>query len=582
MRAATVRGVRRGALRFGVVAVGVLACCASLPTIAWSRAARGAAAPALRIAYRPHGIVVTFTGRLRRGVVFVVDGTAVARDRRAPYRLVLRYAAKRGGSHAVVVRGFVTGRRLAGARLVLSVAATTARRRAVGRVRRVASGVGPAVWITTAPGDVSTSRTALFAWRVRAAGGAVTVCRVDRGAVRRCTSPLRVRLRRRGAHRFRVRLVATNGSVVASANWRVVGRVAGRPVVLDRAWSSPSGVALFSFAAPTGARAECRLDAAPARPCSSPIGYLGLSEGRHVFAITTTTSAGSVTAYAGWSVLGSTAGSPPPPPPPPSPRSGPCGTAAAAPATYAHVVWIVMENHGYGEVLDPAQAPYTAGLAAACGVATDFFAERHPSLPNYIAMTSGSTQGITDDADPSSHPLAVPSIFSQTNGDWRALEESMPSTCDHTNAGNYAVRHNPAAYYTTIAAECSSRDVPLGAAPDISARFTFITPNLQSDTHDTSVGYGDAWLAAFLPKLFASSAYTSGTTAVFLTWDEDDGSSSNHIATLVIAPSVPAGTRVATPFTHYSMLRTTEEMLAIPTFLGNAATASSMRTAFHA
>jgi hypothetical protein len=195
-------------------------------------------------------------------------------------------------------------------------------------------------------------------------------------------------------------------------------------------------------------------------------------------------------------------------------------------------------------------------------------------------MTSGSTQGITDDAAPSSHPLAVPSIFSQV-ASWRSLQESMPSNCALTDSYPYAVKHNPAAYYTGIRTACASLDVPLGSTPDISAAYTFVTPNLCNDMHDCSVSTGDSWLSTFLPKLLGSSAYTSGSTAIFITWDEDDSSASNHVTTLVIAPSVPIGTRVATTFNHYSMLRTTEELLGVNTYLGNAATATSMRNPFH-
>ena len=115
--------------------------------------------------------------------------------------------------------------------------------------------------------------------------------------------------------------------------------------------------------------------------------------------------------------------------------SSSCGTSAAPPATFQHVVWIVFENHGYDSVIGSPDAPYTNLIAAQCGLATNFFAETHPSLPNYIAMTSGSTQGITDNGDPVSHPLSVPSIFSQLGPDWRSLEESMPSNCFGSNSG---------------------------------------------------------------------------------------------------------------------------------------------------
>jgi hypothetical protein len=206
------------------------------------------------------------------------------------------------------------------------------------------------------------------------------------------------------------------------------------------------------------------------------------------------------------------------------------------------------------------------------------FAEAHPSLPNYIAMTSGSTQGITDDNGPASHLLSVGSIFSQLGTKARSLEESMPSNCDKSSSGEYAVRHNPEAYYTNLGTACGTNDVPLTATPDFSAAFTFVTPNLIDDMHDGTIADGDNWLKGFVPKVLASSQYKAGTLALFITWDEDDSSSTNHIPTIVISPTtshISTGTR----FTHYSMLRTTEEMLGLP-LLGAAASASSMRATF--
>jgi hypothetical protein len=267
--------------------------------------------------------------------------------------------------------------------------------------------------------------------------------------------------------------------------------------------------------------------------------------------------------------------------------SRPCGVASSAPSAWDHVVWIVFENKQYSQIIGSTNAPYINSVASKCGLATGFYAEAHPSLPNYIAMTSGSTQGITDDNAPSSHPLNVASIFSQLGSGWRSLEESMPSNCYKSDSGTYAVRHNPAAYYTNLSS-CSSLDVLLGSTPDISARFTFVTPNTCNDMHScptssvtaTEVKTGDSWLSTFLPKILNSSTYQVGRTAVFITWDEDDSGGNQHVPTLVIAPSVPAGARVATTFNHYSLLRTTEEMLGL-SFLGSAASAASMRSGFH-
>jgi hypothetical protein len=267
----------------------------------------------------------------------------------------------------------------------------------------------------------------------------------------------------------------------------------------------------------------------------------------------------------------------------------PCGASAPPPATWDHVVWIVFENKSYAQIIGSPSAPYLNGLVGVCGLATDYHAVAHPSLPNYIAMTSGSTQGITDDTGPTLHPLITPSLFSQLGtGGWRALQESMPSSCYQYNSGLYAARHNPPAYFADLRADCLLQDVPLGPTPDVSARFTFVTPNLCNDMHSSpcastspaEVAAGDAWLAQFLPLVLETPEYRAGSTAVFITWDEDDNTAIQHIPTLVVAPSVQPGTAVETTFDHYSLLRTTEEMLGVTPYLANAATAASMRKPF--
>ncbi|MBV9803337.1 MAG: hypothetical protein JO130_09115 [Solirubrobacterales bacterium] len=234
-----------------------------------------------------------------------------------------------------------------------------------------------------------------------------------------------------------------------------------------------------------------------------------------------------------------------------------------------------MENKTFSSIIGSGSAPYITSLANTYGVATDYTAISHPSLPNYIALTSGSDQGITDDGDPSSHPLDVPNIFSQLpGGASRSLEESMPSPCEQSNSGEYAARHNPEAYYTNVGSDCRNYDVPFGSAPDISARFTFVTPNLVDDMHDGTISDGDNFLKSYVPALMATPQYQAGTTVIFITWDENDGSSGNQVPCIVISPYTH-GVKDSTPYSHYSLLRTTEELLGLP-LLGNAATANSM------
>jgi hypothetical protein len=246
-------------------------------------------------------------------------------------------------------------------------------------------------------------------------------------------------------------------------------------------------------------------------------------------------------------------------------------------AKLQHVVWILMENENYGSIIGSSSAPYINALASTYGLATDYTAISHPSLPNYIALTSGSTQGIGDDSGPSSHRLSAPSIFSQLGGGAaRSLEQGMPSNCARGDSGEYAVRHNPEAYYTKLGGRCTRYDVPFGARPNLSARFILVTPNLINDMHDGSIGDGDRFLRSYVPALMATPQYRARTTAIFITWDE--GTGGNRVPCLVISPFTH-GVRDRTRYSHYSLLRTTEALLGLP-FLGGARSAHSMLERF--
>jgi len=282
----------------------------------------------------------------------------------------------------------------------------------------------------------------------------------------------------------------------------------------------------------------------------------------------------------------------------PATASSPCGTLTSAP-TYTHVIWIWMENHSYNTIIGSSQAPYINSVASECGLATNYHNISHPSLPNYMAGTSGlAYKGIAKfDSDCNPVPGCVTSaksIFGQGET-WKAYEETMPSNCDKSNSGNYAVRHDPPPYYTSLKG-CATKDVPFTQlATDLAAgklpAFSFITPNLIDDMHNGTVADGDNWLSANLPTILNSPEYTSGSTAVFITWDEGEGGTSNkcatnttdvgcHVATLVISPSTPAGTQSATLFNHYSLLGTAEQLLGLP-MLGKAASATTMTAAFN-
>lgn len=285
---------------------------------------------------------------------------------------------------------------------------------------------------------------------------------------------------------------------------------------------------------------------------------------------------------------------------------------AAAPARYAHVIWIVFENEGYDQVVGNHALPFTNRLAATCGLATRYYGVGDPSLPNYIAMTSGGTWGVTGD---SSGPLHVPSIFSQVEAahlQWRSYSESMPRNCDQSDYPQtnpvYTAHHEPVLYYAGVRHACARWDVPLGTvhkgalaralATNNLPAFAIIGPNDDGGSRkpgcsrpcgNVDMPLSDHFLRAWMRKILASKAYAAGTTAVFVTWDEDTtfentlcpALNCDHLATLVVSPSVRAGMRSDARFSHYSLLRTTEDLLRLRGHLGKAASARSMAGAFH-
>ena len=153
----------------------------------------------------------------------------------------------------------------------------------------------------------------------------------------------------------------------------------------------------------------------------------------------------------------------------------------------------------------------------------------------------------------------------------------MPTPCDRHDSGSYAARHNPPAYYTSVTG-CRRRDRPLTQLSSDLAHdppaFSFITPDICHDTHDCAVGVGDRWLAHEVPKILNSRPYRAGNTVLFITWDEGEGGSATYcaanetdvgcrVAMVVVSPSTPSGQRSAQLFNHYSLLRTTEDLLGV-------------------
>lgn len=255
---------------------------------------------------------------------------------------------------------------------------------------------------------------------------------------------------------------------------------------------------------------------------------------------------------------------------PSGPAPGQSKGTAAGPGGFDHVVIIVEENKPASDVLGKAAAPYINKLAAESALATNYQALTHPSLPNYLALTSGTTAGITDDCSPGGNCTAtVPSIvdrIGQSGRSWKMYAEGMPAPCAASNSGKYAVRHNPFMYYPGITGDrnnCAAHVVPFTRfSADVASvstlpNYVFISPNLCNDMHDCPVETGDAWLAQQVPLILGSPAFVTQKSLLVITWDEGSDES-NAVGAIFAGPAAKKGYQSGSPYSHYSLLHTIE------------------------
>ena len=268
-----------------------------------------------------------------------------------------------------------------------------------------------------------------------------------------------------------------------------------------------------------------------------------------------------------------------------------CGRTPHKRPLIRHVIVVVLENHPYPTIIG--RAPFITSLAHRCGLAANYHQNARVSLPNYLAMTSGSTHGLRRNCTPRQCSVGGPSIFTQLarhTKKWRAYQESMPGRCARASSGLYAARHNPVVYYRRIGnRQCRRHVVPLGSRSAGALKlalnrrgtpaYMFVTPNLCHDMHDCPVAAGDIWVSAWVRMMVKSRAYRAGHTAIFLTFDE--GSNRNgHIATVVVSPYTHAGKVSHRRYSHFSLMRTTEKVLGIRTCLRKACSVRGLSKAF--
>jgi phospholipase C len=254
-----------------------------------------------------------------------------------------------------------------------------------------------------------------------------------------------------------------------------------------------------------------------------------------------------------------------------------------------HVVIIVEENKTATSIIGNSAAPYLNNLAGAYATAYQYAGVSHPSLPNYLAMTSGTTAGITTDCNPPGGSCLVPGpnitqALDRTHRSWKMYAESMATPCSVSNTNLYAVKHNPFLYFPSVTHDpsyCAAHVVGFSRfAADLATTgslptYSFISPNLCDDMHDCSIATGDAWLAAVVPSILRSPAFVQQRSLLVVTFDEGD-SSDNVVACVFAGPAAALHAKSTTPFNHYSLLRTIEDAWGLPPMTGNDSGAQPM------
>jgi hypothetical protein len=248
----------------------------------------------------------------------------------------------------------------------------------------------------------------------------------------------------------------------------------------------------------------------------------------------------------------------------------------------AHIVIVVLENHGYPEIMGSTSAPYINSISRDTFTANfrNSFGVEHPSQPNYLDLFSGTNQGVTDDNRPSKEPFTTPNLARQLINkgySYATYSQGLPSVGYNGDSyGAYVRKHNPAANWMGTGTNQipTTTNQPFTAFPTDFTKLptvSIVVPDENNDMHDGSISQGDTWIKNNLSK-YVQWAKTHNSLFI-LTFDEDDYSADNKVVTMFTGSMVKGG-RYGMNINHYNVLRTIERMYR----LGFVANASNVKT----
>jgi phosphatidylinositol-3-phosphatase len=314
---------------------------------------------------------------------------------------------------------------------------------------------------------------------------------------------------------------------------------------------------------------------------------------------------GGVSAAASGSVPASTPTPSPAPSPTATPSPTPTPTPAPTPTTIPaadHVFVILLENHAFNQVIGSPFMPYLNSLASQHALATNYFANTHPSIGNYFMLTTGNIETNNDAFTGTVSSDSIPRAFAAAGKTWKAYMESLPSV-GYTGGDVYPYfkHHNPFAYMTDVlnsSAETANLVPFTQLATDINAgtvpNFGFIAPNAEDDAHDCPTGApvcldsdkltaADNWLKNNIDPLIKSPAFANSVFIIVFDEDEFDVVSVNgggQVAWVMAGSHVKTGFKSTTFYQHQSTLRLVMDLLRVTDHPGNSATAPTMAEFF--
>jgi phosphatidylinositol-3-phosphatase len=265
-----------------------------------------------------------------------------------------------------------------------------------------------------------------------------------------------------------------------------------------------------------------------------------------------------------------------------------CGSGhrGVPPPASNRVFLLVEENHSFSDVIGNSAMPYLNGLASKYALGTQYFADAHPSLPNYFRLTVGLPETNNNDFAGTVSDDNVVRELVKAKKTWRCYAESLPSA-GYTGGDVYPYfkHHDPFVYLSDVLGTAQANNVvPFSQfAADLSSNnlpdFSFIVPNVLDDAHDGSLPAADQWLSTNIDPLIKSSTFQSGGVLIIV-FDESENSDLAHgggqVPFIIVGPQIKSGYRSSTFYQHQSTLRLVLSTLGIKSFPGAAASAPDM------